>query len=274
MEIRHYSQRVLRAEKKTNNTTLDHIQYHDCYELYYLCQGECTYVLGGACYHLTAGSVILLPPGTHHRTVSTHTVRIVTYFTSEHIARFFSPALASRFACLSSPHAVRFSAEAEKEYSRLAHAVLAMTEDRTPNAEETEEKDEEIFYLLARMLCLIEGAAPLTETASERGEDIGKLLAYVDTHLAEISCIDDVAEALFFSRYHVCHLFQKKIGMSFITYLNMKRVTAAAALLRNGCSVTEAAEAVGFTSASYFSKVFKKEMLCSPTAYAKEAHRG
>lgn len=270
MKLYHSSQRTLRAEKRTQHAPLNHIQYHDCYELYYLCRGECTYLLGGACYHLNAGSAILIPPGVHHRTVSTCATRIVAYFTEEHLTRFFSHGLIARFSCLSVPCAVAFTEEEDRRFAELAHAFLNLSEKRSDTDEHTEENNEEIFYLLARMLCLLEGAADLSEAGSEPQEDIGKLLSYIDTHLASIRCIDDAAQALFFSRYHVCHLFQKKLGMSFITYLNMRRVTEAAALLREGRSVGEAADAVGFSSASYFCKVFKKEMLCSPLTYGKK----
>ena len=51
-------------------------------------------------------------------------------------------------------------------------------------------------------------------------------------------------------------------------YLNEYRVEKACALLENTTySVTDAALAVGFDDASYFARVFKKQMGVSPRSY-------
>lgn len=273
MDIIRFPQTVLRAEKKTQCVPLNHIQYHDCFELYYLCSGECTYILDSGCYHLQSGGIALIPPGVHHRTTSDHATRIVSYFMEEHLERLCSPALLSQFTCLRAPTVVRFSEEESRRYGALAHAFLAESERRTAAGLFGTEESERMIFLLLDMLYLIENTPRAIPTANAHGEEIGRVLAYIDAHFADIHRMEDMSGALFFSSYHLCHLFKKKLGVSFISYLNMKKVGHAAKLLREGATVTEAGEAVGYSSPSYFSKVFKREMLLSPAQYIKKYRR-
>ena len=69
----------------------------------------------------------------------------------------------------------------------------------------------------------------------------------------------DLAEIFYVSENHFCRLFQKSFGMSPMEYINDYRVGKAELLLSGtGLSITEIATAVGFDSANYFSRVFKR----------------
>lgn len=61
--------------------------------------------------------------------------------------------------------------------------------------------------------------------------------------------------------------FKLAIGKSVHAYLRATRLDAAAALLRSGSSVTEAAYAVGFDNLSHFSKAFREQKGTLPSRY-------
>ena len=59
-------------------------------------------------------------------------------------------------------------------------------------------------------------------------------------------------------------------GYSIMSYvLQLKLNKAKKMLVDNDLSVTEVSEASGFSDASYFSRVFKKEFRVSPSHYKK-----
>lgn len=61
--------------------------------------------------------------------------------------------------------------------------------------------------------------------------------------------------------------FRLAIGQSVHSYLRTVRLDAAALLLSNGASVTEAAHAVGFENLSHFSKIFREHKGMLPSRY-------
>lgn len=63
--------------------------------------------------------------------------------------------------------------------------------------------------------------------------------------------------------------FRHIVGNSVHAYLRQVRLDAAASLLRDGHSVTEAALAVGFDNLSHFSKVFRAAKGVSPSQYVR-----
>lgn len=72
--------------------------------------------------------------------------------------------------------------------------------------------------------------------------------------------------------YHTAEPFSYNpftIGNTFTEYLNFVRICKAEHMLRSGSSISDAAYVVGFSSLSYFNRVFKKYKFCSPSDYKK-----
>lgn len=91
---------------------------------------------------------------------------------------------------------------------------------------------------------------------------------YIAQHPTEPLTLDEVCGALQVSRSTLCKCLREQLGTSFVSYVNGKRVEQAIPLLKRGMPVAEAADAVGFSSASYFSKVFKGITGSSPKHYS------
>ena len=62
--------------------------------------------------------------------------------------------------------------------------------------------------------------------------------------------------------------------MSPVDYRNSLRIRRATELLREGMSVTRAAEAVGINDLKYFSKLFKRFTGLSPSVIKRETQKG
>lgn len=101
-----------------------------------------------------------------------------------------------------------------------------------------------------------------------------KLFKYVQTHYHEPIHVSEMADLCnmnysYFSRY-----FKKLTGKTFVEYVNYIRLTEAEKLLlTTDLNITQIAFATGFSSTSYFIKIFKKNKGLSPNKMKKHLLR-
>ena len=97
---------------------------------------------------------------------------------------------------------------------------------------------------------------------------------YIDLHFNQNITLDDLAQKTFFSKYYLIHSFKKQIGTSPIQYLMNKRMEEGRMLLTTTHkSITDICLDIGFSSAPYFSKLFKIKYNLTPNEY-RNSHRG
>lgn len=95
-------------------------------------------------------------------------------------------------------------------------------------------------------------------------------LSYIDSNYAEQLTLEQISEHLNFNTYYFCRLFKKATNSTFTEYLNFVRVCKSEKLLTSSSmSVSDISLDVGFSSVSYFNRVFKRFKGCSPNEYKK-----
>ena len=88
---------------------------------------------------------------------------------------------------------------------------------------------------------------------------VAQVQEYVKNHLSEKLTLADVAAVFNFSPNYLSQLFGKYGDSGFVEYITETRIAAAKEMLEQGdLKVYEIAEKLGYESAFYFSKVFKK----------------
>lgn len=99
--------------------------------------------------------------------------------------------------------------------------------------------------------------------------EIQRTLAYIEAHGDEKITLAELANvaALSLSRFQV--RFREETGTAPREYINRIKVERAEALLREGHTITDVALTLGFSTANYFSTVFKKHTNRTPTAYVR-----
>lgn len=96
------------------------------------------------------------------------------------------------------------------------------------------------------------------------------VLLYIEENYKEFISLESVSDILNLNQHYFCRLFKKITNRTFTDYINFVRVCKAEKLLSSTSkSVMEVAFEVGFSSPSYFNRVFKRYENCTPTAYRK-----
>lgn len=109
------------------------------------------------------------------------------------------------------------------------------------------------------------------DASAEDFDRFERILEYISAHFADASItLRKVADIFFYNEKYLSSLFVKKMGTKFTDYLNQLRIVRAVTLIKNHAkNVAEIAEKCGYHDPFYFSKVFKKQMGITPTAYIK-----
>ena len=98
------------------------------------------------------------------------------------------------------------------------------------------------------------------EGVQEESNYVKEAIYYIRQHLSEHISLDGLSLELGVSKFHLARQFKKYTGDSVIQTVNRMRCNEAHRLLEQGMSVSEVADACGFTNHSYFSKTFRAVM--------------
>lgn len=101
-------------------------------------------------------------------------------------------------------------------------------------------------------------------------EKVLPVLNYIDTNYQDEITLEKLSKVVNLNQYYLCRLFKKATNSTFTEYLNFVRVCKAEKLLfTTSKTVSEISMDVGFSSVSYFNRVFKKIKSCTPSDYKK-----
>lgn len=96
---------------------------------------------------------------------------------------------------------------------------------------------------------------------------INKILQYINNHYKENITLSSIAEHFYHSKYHICTLFKKYVGVTVTEYINIRRIQLVNDLIRSGYSLHEACFEAGFHNYSNFYRVYTKHMGMTPQQF-------
>lgn len=104
-------------------------------------------------------------------------------------------------------------------------------------------------------------------------EKIAPVLEYIDQSFDEDITLDTLSNLLNLNKQYLCRLFKRATGSTIIDYLNFVRTCKAEGFLKSDMNISDVAYKVGFSSPSYFNKIFKRYKLCTPLTYKRIIRR-
>ena len=129
--------------------------------------------------------------------------------------------------------------------------------------------------LLLRIMRYSHYSAQPLPAAKRVSKECAAARRYIEAHFRESLTLDQLAEIVHINKFHMVHSFTKAFGASPINYLLSLRLQECRYLLQStDMSMTQISQAVGFSSACYFSQVFHKATGMSPREYRNAYRQG
>ena len=253
-----------RSEWKEINYT----HFHECYELYYLLEGEITYFIKENIYTLKKGSIVLVPPHTIHKTApftNPKHKRVLIYLTKDIIKEFliYNPNLLDCFK-----HTVIVMSDQEELEILLQNLVNEYK--RTNDEVVIKSFLGLLLTMINRYISAKSEAANIVQndTISEK---ILEVVRYINTEFTNEISLSMLAEKFFMNPTYLSRNFKKVTGFNYVEYLNNLRIQKSIYLLLNSKqNVTSIAINSGFNSTNHFCKTFKTIVGISPLKYRKQ----
>ena len=126
---------------------------------------------------------------------------------------------------------------------------------------------------LIRMELILLGADPGMDLRHERqyyNHDVRDMADYILMHCTEDLTLDGLSARCGMSKYHFVRTFTRVMGETPYAYILRARIAKAKMLLEYGrLPVTEVSSQCGFSTANYFSVLFKKKTGQAPSEYRR-----
>ncbi len=127
----------------------------------------------------------------------------------------------------------------------------------------------QFIFFMAGIIQRFPNPVPDSDTAASY---IKQALAQINKNFTDENCtVNRIARELNLSRCYLYKLFMRYVGINPVKYITEVRVSTACRILQqNNYSVKEVAMMVGYHDATYFSRVFTKEIGQTPSQYARK----
>ena len=220
---------------------------HSFFELMFVLDGESEYAIENRRYLLKGGDALLVNPYRHHleynRIIEKSSLFCIGFF----------------------PDAISNGALAEKIFQKsdylslgknsslehlLCAAKIKLSQNKSNAKEYLKSLIETIIFTLDDQIC------EKTKPPEIKNEVVEKTLDYISASLRTIGSLDDIAQALFFSKNYVRAVFKKEMGVGIMEYVRNKKVVLAHEKIKRGEKPTEIYIDCGFNTYSSFYRAY------------------
>lgn len=246
------------------NWDMKDLHAHPHYEIYFLYKGSRRFFLSNAFYTLQAPCIVIIPPYTMHKTEGGSFERYNIDVSPEYLNEYQSEELEKR--------ALQCLVPDEKESESFEKIMSAMWE--TDDRKKTGQYElEALFSYFVYSLCHL--SSELADTMAAAGSEIPPVVLDVINYMSENICeqitLDKLSKSFFVSKGTLIYSFKKYTGCTPMEFLLTLRLTRAKEQLANTKKGMERIAAdCGFSSANYFSLIFRQKEGIAPTAYRRE----
>ena len=249
---------------------MTHYHFHDPYEILFVAQGTCSFLLESEMIRATRGTILLIRSGLLHMSTSLPDEEYVRYIIN------FNPADLREYTSRETDLLEAFQQD---------HHAIFLNETETRSMEELfrtcESKTRHFGADLRRNLSFLELLVRLGEysragrfenpdadsEAARNYRRVRPIISYILENPTHSLSLEEVAEMFFYNKHYLCRIFKTATGISVGKYITSVRIQYAAQFLRAGYSVQESGEMAGFKNNSNFISTFRKVMEISPGQY-------
>ena len=250
------------THSRYDNEWLSVVHSHSIAEMLYILDGEGQIVIGSGRRQISSDEFVIIPPHLMHTEISS-SQRPLEYIC-------LGVANMSAVSDLDDFDPIVDLGTSRETVLSLIRGIYREMQRRLP---EYEIMAKSLFYNL--MVLLVRNRIIDVGGGDERTmrSNIADVKNYMDEHYVEDIRLDQLASIAALSKFHLIREFKAEVGSSPMDYLLGRRITESKNLLAGTeLSVSDIAEAVGFSSGSYFSQRFKMTVGMTPLAFRQNSH--
>lgn len=159
--------------------------------------------------------------------------------------------------------------EADEHYNELKSFIMDLHSHYNESKEYSTHYIRGIFHQIFGFLQKIEFLKPYDAYNTTKSyKKIETIVNYINENYSEPLTLEGISSHFYLQPSYVCRLFKSNLGLTFTAYLNQVRIKKAEIMLvTTDNSILNISQNTGFSSQSYFNKVFKKAMTITPQEY-------
>ena len=245
----------------------DHKQY--CDEISYIVSGNAQFVLDGESYSVSAGDLFFCPEGSVHKIITSPENPMRYFYLGYHLDK-------------ESPDYLRWEKinnTLKDQPLPICHRAFNINQLFCEMFCEIQQDFSMRDMIIEMSICQIllhtcrafthsaENMAVYGQNLPSKEELAYKIVNYIDSNVLSIKSLADVGEYIGFSYSYTSQIFASVMNMSINDYYQKKRFEQAEKLLKNGISITQTSDILGFDSSQSFSRAFKTRYGISPRKY-------
>lgn len=257
--------------------------WHEEIEFTYIAEGAATFMVHDTNLLLQKGDALFINQNTLHsiHAKDDHECKIITIvFHPDFLFGYGHSSLSSQYLLpLINDPDLRFrklesTNEADLQLITILQDIFALNNEKDFGFElETKGK---LIQLWLQMLSwckedvALSSKTELSITPDEMRAKEG--ITYIAAHYAEPITLQDIANSIHISKSECCRCFKRCLRVTPFEYLLKYRIYAAVSMIAktdSALSISDIAMQTGFNSSSYFNKIFKKYIGCTPSEYKR-----
>jgi len=238
----------------TERRSLKH--YHSMYEIYYLEQGECHYLIEGKLFEMEKGDIVFIPKGMIHKT---------TYEGPHSRLLINCPGNYLENIMLREAFVYR-----NEKYTGEIYNVFKNIEKEYLNGDKF--SDSLIKGYMQQLLSIVFRTENKYKNTRHQNKYVKTALDILEENFTTEITLSSLAQEFEVSPEHFSRIFKKETGLGFNEYLSLLRLKKAETLLKKNenLSISEVAFSCGFNDSNYFCEKFKKVYGTSPLKFRKK----
>ena len=227
---------------------------HDDYEFVYIINGNGSYVVEGEKIVLKPNTLVFLRPFEYHCVnivAGCNYERYVLRFSSDFVVDKAKEILDVLSDCRNGESGIVSCIDENSA------ALLSVFEKIQTSLEDGNVSDENLKSSISELLILV-SSGKYEKIMHDECALPTRVTRYINQYILRDVSLEVISKRFFLSKYYLCRMFKKHIGVTVHSYISQKRVFYAKQMIESGETASNAAYLVGFGDYSAFYRAYVK----------------
>lgn len=238
-----------------NRTGTVEYHFHLHYEILYVKSGAFTLCFDGKSTTVSPGELCIIPPLLPHKSIYENALTDSISFEIDYISRYISE-------------------EVVKSIEGFGKKVLFIP--KSDDADSANHLIERIIRFEGKkayiqiVMILKKASVDCERIFSYTNKNFYEVISYINSNFSGKLTLEDIASKCNISRFHICRLMKRFMGMTPVDYITFLKIRQAVLWLKDtNHTIKRISENLCFSSPKYFSKIFKSYLGISPVEFRK-----